>query len=686
MGKKLHSRTLERSDLQGWSILKGYREDIDGLRAVAILPVMFFHSGLGAFSGGYVGVDVFFVISGYLITVIILQDQEHGISLIARFYERRIRRIVPALTIVVVCCCVAAWIILPPDQMMAFAKTVLVLPVFGSNILFWKQSGYFDPPAETVPLLHTWSLAVEEQFYAIFPIGMFLIRKFGRSYSFWCGIIAAISIAISLWGVEYRPAATFYLAPTRAWELLLGSLIAVGACPRLEGHTLRGALSIIALGLIVLPMLAYSRTTPFPGFAALPPTLGAAILIHAGDCGDSWVRRALSWKPLVGVGLISYSLYLWHWPLIVFAQLASPLPLRTVDKCGLLAAAAVLATLTWAFVEMPFRRRTLLSQRHSLMASAGVSAIGLAAFSLVVIRGDGLAERFNATIRQAVLSNSTIKTTWAYPEKCRANYRRVLRKQESITFCPVGGAGRSAVLFWGDSEIEQLFPLLENLANDRLLSGKKIIAVTSAGCMPVLGLNRVDAGYDCDAFNRQVIDRALQSDINTVVFGSAVYAWSALCRTESGCTNFNNAGEFFDYFDRSLHGELKKLASLGKKIIILLPFPSYPVSIPDYLNKKIMFGQEPTLRLTREEHLQSVAEFASVWRRAGAAVNATIIDPSEVLCPSNECVYRRGLVALYKDGGHLGAELAESMQPLLLNALLDGNIELKSGLSAKSSD
>ena len=248
------------------SILKDYRADIDGLRALAILPVMFFHAGLGAFSGGFVGVDVFFVISGYLITVIILQDQEHGISSIVQFYERRVRRIVPALIIVVVCCCIAAWIILPPDQMTAFAKTVLSLPVFGSNILFWKQSGYFDPPAETVPLLHTWSLAVEEQFYALFPIGMFLIRKFGQSrYSFWFGVIAAISMAISVWGVEYRPAATFYLAPTRAWELLLGSLIAVGACPRLERRMLRDGLSVIALGLIVWPMLAYSRTTPFPG-------------------------------------------------------------------------------------------------------------------------------------------------------------------------------------------------------------------------------------------------------------------------------------------------------------------------------------------------------------------------------------------------------------------------------------
>ena len=172
------------------------------------------------------------------------------------------------------------------------------------------------------------------------------------------------------------------------------------------------------------------------------------------------------------------------------------------------------------------------------------------------------------------------------------------------------------MLFWGDSEVEQLFPLLSNMAKNDSLSGRKIIAVTSGGCLPVLGLNRVDAGFDCDGFNRRVIERALQPDIDTVVLGSAVYAWSALCRTDSGCTGFNNPDEFFDFFGRSLHSELKQLAGLGKKIVILLPFPSYPVSIPEYLNKKIMFGQEPTLRLTRTDHLQHVAEFASVWQRA----------------------------------------------------------------------
>jgi peptidoglycan/LPS O-acetylase OafA/YrhL len=198
-------------------LVQVYRPDIDGLRALAIMPVVFFHAGLGVFSGGFVGVDVFFVISGYLITMIILQERERGISSITRFYERRVRRIVPALLIVVLCCCIAAWVILPPDQMTAFGKTVLSLPIFGSNILFWKQSGYFEAPAQTVPLLHTWSLAVEEQFYAIFPIGLLLIQKFGGSrYYLWLGLVAAISLCLSAWGVEYRPAATFYLAPTRA--------------------------------------------------------------------------------------------------------------------------------------------------------------------------------------------------------------------------------------------------------------------------------------------------------------------------------------------------------------------------------------------------------------------------------------------------------------------------------------
>jgi peptidoglycan/LPS O-acetylase OafA/YrhL len=656
------------------SNLKNYRADIDGLRALAILPVMFFHTGLGAFSGGYVGVDVFFVISGYLITVIILQEQEQVISVqIGRFYERRVRRIVPALMIVTICCCIAAWITLPPDQMTAFAKTVLSLPVFGSNILFWKQSGYFDPPAETVPLLHTWSLAVEEQFYLFFPIGMLLIQKFGKSrYSFWLGTIATLSIVISILGLEYRPAATFYLLPTRAWELLLGSLIAVGAFPRLEGRMLRDGLSVIALGFIAWPMFAYSRTTPFPGLAALPPAFGSAILIHAGNSGDSSIKRALSWQPLVWVGLISFSLYLWHWPVIVFGRLTSPSPLSVMDKWALLAAATGLAIVTWAFVERPLRRKVILRQQGHLMIAAGIAAICFAGFGLGVIREDGVPQRIDTTIRQAVLANSAFKASWAYPQECQANYRRKFGKHDAITLCSVGGSGASTVLFWGDSKIEQLFPLLRTLAKDGSLPGRKIIAVTSGGCLPVLGLNRVDAGFDCDAFNRRVMERALQPDIETVVLGSAVYAWSELCRTKGGCTNFNSPEEFFGYFYQGLHDELKQLAGFGKRLIILLPFPSYPVSIPEYLNKKIMFGQKPTLRLSRREHLRRVAHFASVWQRAGTLVDATFIDPSEMLCPSNECIYRQGPVALYTDGGHFGAELAESLKPLFLKALANG--------------
>jgi peptidoglycan/LPS O-acetylase OafA/YrhL len=651
--------------------MKDYRADIDGLRALAILPVLFFHAGLGAFSGGFVGVDVFFVISGYLITVIILQDEGRGIPSIAQFYERRVRRIVPALITVLLCSCLAAWVILPPDQLKAFGKTVLSLSVFGSNILFWKQSGYFDEPAETIPLLHTWSLAVEEQFYAVFPIAVLFIRKCARSrYIFGLGLFTVASIAISIWGVEYRSAATFYLTPTRAWELLLGSLTALGACPNLESRTLRNILSVVAIGLIVWPVLGYSRTTPFPGLAAIPPTLGAAILIHAGSCGDSWVKRGLGWKPLVGVGLISYSLYLWHWPLLVFAQLASSFPLAMAQKWALLALAAVLASLTWWYVEVPFRKKAILAGRARLMAAAAISALCLAGFNLIIIREDGVPQRINPTIREAVLANSAIKTTWAYPEACRANFRRKFAAQDPITFCPVGGAGTSMLLFWGDSQIEQLFPVLSEVAQEGSLLGRKIVTATSGGCPPVLGLNRVDAGFDCDGFNRRVAERAMQPDVDAVVLGSAVYPWSGICKSGFTCTSFIDGNEFYDFLQRSVRGELRQLASANKRIIILMPFPVYEVSIPEYLNKKIMLGQEPTLRLTREEHLRRVADVASIWQRAAVEVNATVVDPSEVLCASDECVYRRGLIALYLDGSHFGVELAELIGPILVTALL----------------
>ncbi len=286
------STTLPRTNTTAF-----YRADIDGLRAVAVIPVVLFHAGARWFSGGYVGVDVFFVISGYLITTILVQDFSAGRYSIARFYERRIRRIFPALFVVVLCSSVVGHLLLLPEDLKAFAKSVVATTLFVSNIVFWGESGYFDGPAEMKPLLHTWSLAVEEQYYIAFPIVLFLLYRFAspRIASWVIALGALLSFGLSVWGVHNAPVATFYLLPTRAWELLVGSLLAVGLVPLFRSRAVAEIAAAFGIALILFAVFTFDHDTPFPGLNALAPCIGAALLIQSGRNGFiPAIGRALS--------------------------------------------------------------------------------------------------------------------------------------------------------------------------------------------------------------------------------------------------------------------------------------------------------------------------------------------------------------------------------------------------------
>jgi peptidoglycan/LPS O-acetylase OafA/YrhL len=370
-----------------------YRPEIDGLRAIAVSVVVLYHAGLGA-PGGFVGVDVFFVISGFLITSLIVKDLEAGTFTLAGFWERRIRRIIPALACVVLATLLAGWFMLLPNDFAELGRSAVYLGLFSANIYFWRSSGYFDGAAEQKPLLHTWSLAVEEQFYLVFPlllVGLFAIpllrRRGGLLSLFGLGIL--VSLGASAWGVILRPDATFYLLPTRAWELLLGAAVALIPVPASAGdgvfagrialtNNFRELLSSAALLGIILPSWHYTSDTPFPGIAALPPCLSTALFIWVtGVCSAEsrvpLVARALSVRPLVFVGLISYSLYLWHWPLIAFSNYASMKPPSAGERWLLVVASVLLAALSWRLVEQPFRTRRLCKSRRSIFAMGGLA-------------------------------------------------------------------------------------------------------------------------------------------------------------------------------------------------------------------------------------------------------------------------------------------------------------------------
>jgi peptidoglycan/LPS O-acetylase OafA/YrhL len=354
-----------------------YRPDIDGLRTMAVLPVVFYHAGVTGFTGGFVGVDIFFVISGFLITTIIHRELAEGRFSILRFYERRARRILPALFAVTVASLVAGWFLLTPADYDQMGQSILSALLFVSNMWFWQNSGgYFDGGTDYLPMLHTWSLAVEEQFYIFFPLLLMALYRFARRLLVPAILVLVIgSLILAAWATPHMPSASFYLLPTRIWELGMGALLALGLVRTEAPRVLRETIGALGLVCVLVPVFLYDSTTEFPGLAALPPVLGAAALIWAGTVGPVMASRLLSLRPMVWIGLISYSLYLWHWPVMAFVRNR----IFTVELEPIWLMATVLTSvlagwISWRFVERPFRvplRAGRLTQHRIFVLSVG---------------------------------------------------------------------------------------------------------------------------------------------------------------------------------------------------------------------------------------------------------------------------------------------------------------------------
>jgi peptidoglycan/LPS O-acetylase OafA/YrhL len=455
-----------------------YRPDIDGLRAIAVFAVVLCHAGIG-FPGGYVGVDVFFVISGYLITSLILKDLKQGEFSLMDFWERRIRRIFPALVAVTVATLVAGWFLLLPDAYGNLAKSVVALIFMVSNIYFWKNTNYFSPTAEELPLLHTWSLAVEEQFYLVIPIVLLWLGKKHRLrlalplFS----LVFVVSLGVSMYGVRNGNDSTFYFLPTRAWELLAGTCLAFGTD---SGATipprLLNALSVVGMVLVLAPCFFYDQYTPFPGLAAIPPVLGSVLIIWSGTQAAKLppMNQLLATRPVVFVGRISYSLYLWHWPLIALSRSQSISPLSLDLRLSLVGVSVLLAIASWRFVEEPFRRRQLFATKTSLVFSASLTLAGLLGTAVLLSVTNGMESRIPASVR-SLSELSRVDEEYAYQLSTVDIPRNI----------PVFGEGTGSpqLLVWGDSHAMTLLPVVAALCREK---GVRAAAVTHAATPPVL--------------------------------------------------------------------------------------------------------------------------------------------------------------------------------------------------------
>jgi len=493
-----------------------YRPDIDGLRAVAVLSVIAYHAGNTLLTGGFVGVDIFFVISGFLITTIIAREIEAGTFSIARFYERRFRRILPALIVVMAATLLVGAVLLGPVTLMDLGKSAVATALFSSNILFFLQSGYFDGPAELKPLLHTWSLAIEEQYYIFFPLLLLAISRWNSGRYFrWLVALGALSFAACVVVTRHDPSAAFYLIPTRAWELFMGSLLALRAVPEIKQQRLREALALSGALLIGYSIVYFSPKTPFPGAAAAIPTLGAALIIYAGIGGQSVIAWLLSRRPVVFVGLISYSLYLWHWPVLVYTRLYSITPAGPSVIAAMLVLIFALSVLTWNYVETPFREKRLLAQRRGLFAASGTALAGMLACGALLTGTRGLPQRFTTSSAETLATSDPEWDHWSACEK------RTDGDFDPGSLCDIGRPnGRPSFLVWGDSHAKSLASGVDLSANLRGLSGK---FASRAACPPLLSIER-PSRRSCDRFNSDVLKAlAKNPQIGTVLL---VARWS----------------------------------------------------------------------------------------------------------------------------------------------------------------
>jgi len=382
-----------------------HRPDIDGLRTVAVLPVVAFHAGVHAASGGFIGVDVFFVISGFLITQLIYKEIQGDRFSILAFYERRIRRILPALIAVLLTVYAFGLVYCLPGDMVELARSTIAAALSASNVYFWVGAGYFDGAAISKPLLHTWSLAVEEQFYLIWPLLLILGNRFFRRHLLLATVVlSALSFAVSAIGAFDFPNATFYLPFTRFWELSVGGMLALGAAPRALGAVARNSLAAFGLALIAASVLLIESDMPFPGILALPPCLGAVMIILAGRDGDSMVGRLLSIRPMVFIGVISYSLYLWSWPITVFQRnyvfLMGGLSHRS-SKLLIVGVSIIVAYLSWKFIETPFRTGKHRPNAKLLFKLATTGTAALVVLGVTAWTSSGYPARYSPRELQA---------------------------------------------------------------------------------------------------------------------------------------------------------------------------------------------------------------------------------------------------------------------------------------------
>jgi peptidoglycan/LPS O-acetylase OafA/YrhL len=611
--------------------------------------VIFFHAKVPGFAGGYVGVDVFFVISGYLITQFLLFDSTRGArAMLGNFYARRARRILPALLVTCAGVALIGWLSLMPDELVMLGKHLAAAPVFLSNLAAWSEGGgYFERSYLSAPLRHLWSIAVEEQFYLGYPLLLLVIARFmPRRQTLVIAALALLSLLLCVWASHHRAAVNYYALPTRAWELLLGGLLSLTAvAPR--SRLVREIAATTGVAVLVATVWLYDpERISYPGPYALLPCAATAALLAAGTGGGSVPNRLLAWPPLVFIGLISYSLYLWHLPLLGFAAYYSIDSLTAIERAAVIACIFVLGALSYGVIERPVRERALLKTPRALLLGASAASALVLAAGLLLWNSDGFPQRLSAQER-ALLGTPNIRDL----VRCTTLSLEQIRTARVCRFDPPAAAG-ATVLLWGDSHALAVLPAFKDLSARRHMT---LYFVVKSSCWPILAsLDRTREAHAqaaCTAFNSAVVDLVGVIKPALVILSGR---WAD--------QNFAAApglevpdGELA--FTAAMRQTVRALADGGGGavcVVLDVPELKYPASHALLIAQRRGIPDD-FLAVSRADALAPVKQMEGEVRALAQAGVLRFVDPKAALCPGPTCLYKAAGRSLYFDEHHLSS-------------------------------
>jgi peptidoglycan/LPS O-acetylase OafA/YrhL len=645
-----------------------FRTDVEGLRGIAVLAVVVFHFFPNALPGGFVGVDVFFVLSGYLISRIIIDHIRAGNFSFRQFYEARARRILPALFVVIAATLIAGGVFLTANAYKSLGESAVAAVLSASNVLFWLRSGYFDPGAAVQPLLHTWSLGVEEQFYIVFPVLLWaLARWFPRRLTAILAALALVSFGISLYQSRFSPDAAFYLPFSRVWELLLGCLIGVSRGGLVPRGASSDALAGIGLALVAASILVLDEGATFPAPWALAPCAGTFLIILSGEAGaPGRVARLLSLPFLRFFGRISYSFYLWHWPVIVLVRLALQRELPVSLRLFLLFATLVLSYVTWRWVEQPARRRFVPG--HGLVLPVGAAGLSAAflAVGLAISLTKGLPQRFPPDLRNFALASRDTNPRRA---ACDGVSPARLRAGD---VCRIGPNLAPTFALLGDSFGDAVAPGVEAAA---LKAGRTGVILTKAGCRPLVGMI---SNPGCRLFLAEAQDYLARTpEITTVIIAAR---WTRIAEgtrfgfiptrdafNRDALTTATGYDENRRVFVRSLERTVAALRP--RRVFIAAFFPEQRVDVPQAALLNALASNAPLPGVERAA-FDSRQNYVRTQLGADAArLGFQLIDVGAQLCDADQCRVVDGDRVLYADDNHLSATGARAVADAFLPAL-----------------